>query len=54
MLHTKFQGHWPFNLREEDFLMFLPYMGMAATLVMSPGTFEQLSFPHSVEAPYEI
>ena len=34
MLHTKFQGHWPFGSREEDFLRFLPYMGMAAILVM--------------------
>ena len=34
MLHTKFKGHWPFGSREEDFLKFLPYMGMAAILVM--------------------
>ena len=29
-------------------------MGMAAILVMWPGPFEQLSFPHPIEAPYEI
>ena len=32
MLHTKFQGHRPFGSEEEDFLRFLPYMGMAAIL----------------------
>ena len=34
MEHTKFQGHRPFGSGEEDFLMVLPYMDMAATLVM--------------------
>ena len=34
MLHTKFQGHRSIDSREEDFLRFLPYMGMAAILVM--------------------
>ena len=34
MLHTKFQGHRSINSGEEDFLKFLLYMGMAATLVM--------------------
>ena len=34
MLHTKFEGHRPFGSGEEDFLRFLPYMGMAVTLVM--------------------
>ena len=29
-------------------------MGMAAILFMWPGSFEQLSFPHPTEAPYEI
>ena len=47
MLHTKFQGHWPFGSREEDFLRFLPYMGMAAILVMWPRTFEQTFVPPS-------
>ena len=41
MLHTKFQGH-PAIASGEDFLRFLPYMGMAAILVMWPGPFEQL------------
>ena len=37
MLHTKFQGNRPSGSGEEDFLRFLPYMGMAAILVMWPG-----------------
>ena len=40
MLHTKIQGHRPFGSGEEDFLRFLPYMGMAAILVKWPGPFE--------------
>ena len=34
MMHTKFQGNRPFGSREEDFLSFVPYMGMVAILVM--------------------
>ena len=34
MLHTMFQGNQPSGSGEEDFLRFLPYMGMAAILVM--------------------
>ena len=35
MLHTNFQGHQPFVSRKEYFfLIFLPYVGMAAILVM--------------------
>ena len=34
MLHTNFQGHWHFDSGEEDFLRFLPYIGVAAILVM--------------------
>ena len=45
MLHTKFQGHWSIGSGEEDFLSFLPYMGMAAMMVMWPRSFEQLFFP---------
>ena len=42
MLHTKFQGQRSIGSGEEDFLRFLPYMGMAAILVMWPGPFEQI------------
>ena len=34
MLHTKFHCNRPSGSGEEDFLRFLPYMGMAAILVM--------------------
>ena len=34
MLHTKFQGRWFIASGEEEFLKFLPFMGMAASLVM--------------------
>ena len=47
MLHTKFQGHQPLGFREEDFWMFLLYMGMVASLVMWPGPFEQSFIPLS-------
>ena len=45
MLHTKFQGHRSIGSGEEEFLRFLPYMGMAAILVMWPEPFEQLFIP---------
>ena len=35
MLHINFQGHQPFGSREGDFLMFLPYMGMAIYVIFS-------------------
>ena len=34
MIHTKFRRNRPAGSREEDFKGFLPYMGMAAILVM--------------------
>ena len=34
MLHTKFCGNLPAGSGEEDFEVFLPYMGMVAILVM--------------------
>ena len=40
MLHTKFQGHQSIGSAEEDFLRFLPYMGVVAMLVMWPNSFE--------------
>ena len=46
MLHTNFQGHWPFG-SGEDFLRFLPYMGLAAILVMWSGPFKQTFVPPS-------
>ena len=40
MLHIKFQGHPSIGSGEEDFLRFLPYMGMAAMLVMWSNSFQ--------------
>ena len=34
MLHAKYQDHRTSGSVEEDFLRFLPYMGMVAILVM--------------------
>ena len=34
MLHAKFQDHRCNGSEKEDFLRFLPYMGVAAILVM--------------------
>ena len=39
MLYTKFQGHQSIGSGEEDFLRILPYMGMAAMLVMWSNSF---------------
>ena len=47
MMHTEIQGHWPFGSGEVDFFRFLPYMAMAAILVMWPGLFEQTFVPPS-------
>ena len=40
MLHTKSHGHRPSDFGE-DFLRVVPYMGVAAILVMWPRPFEQ-------------
>ena len=46
MLHANFQGHRLFDSREENFLRFLPYIAMAAILVMWYKPFiYSLSFP---------
>ena len=48
MLHTKSQGNQPSGSGEEDFFKgFLPYMGVAAILVMWPVQFEQTFGPAS-------
>ena len=54
MLHTNFEGHLPFGSREEDVLSFLPYMGMAATMVLDLDYLNQLSFSHPMIAPHDI
>ena len=42
MLHTKFRGNWPVGSGEEVFEGFLPYMGMAAILVIRPASCHQI------------
>ena len=42
MLHTKFRGNRLASSGEEDFKVFLPYMGMAAILVMLPVSCHQI------------
>ena len=54
MMYTKFQSHRSIGSGEEDFLRFLPYMGMAAMLVMWPRPFEHFSFLKALKAVYEI
>ena len=45
MLLTKFQGHQPTGSGKEDYFSFLPYMGVAATLVR----LNNFSFPQPLE-----
>ena len=54
MLHTKFRGNRPAGSGEEDFLKFLPYMGMAAILSCDLDQLYKLLFPLPKEAPYKI
>ena len=42
MLHTKFRRNQPVGSGEEEFKGFLPYMGMAAILVMWPASCHQI------------
>ena len=42
MLHTKFHGNRSASSGEEDFEEFLPYMGVAAILVMRPASCHQI------------
>ena len=39
MQHTKFQGHRSIASVEEDFLLFLPYIGIVALVVMWSNSF---------------
>ena len=42
MQHTKFRGNRSAGSREEDFKGFLPYMGMAAILIICPALCHQI------------
>ena len=54
MLHAEFQDHMTSVSGEEDFLKFLPYIGMAAILVSDLDHLYKLSFPLRKEAPHKI
>ena len=47
MLYTSFKFIGLSDLEKKIFLRFLPYMSMAASLVMWPGPFEQIFVPLS-------
>ena len=42
MLDTKFRLNRPAGSGKEDFLRVLPYMGIAAILVMGPASYQQI------------
>ena len=54
MLYTKFHGNWPDGSGEEYFEGFLPFMGMAAILVMSSVLYSKIYFhvPKSVHTKF--
>ena len=56
MMHTKIQGHWPFGSGEEDFffLRFKHIWSWRPSWSCDQGHLSKLSFPHPIEAPYEI
>ena len=47
MLHIKFRGNRSTSFREDFLKVFLPYIGVAAILVMSPRYHEQTFVPHT-------
>ena len=53
MMHTKFQVHWPFGSREEDFLKYFTIYGSHLGHVTRT-VWANFMFPHPTEAPYEI
>ena len=54
MLHAKFQDHRTSGSGEEDFLRFLPYMGMAAIWLCDLDHLYKFSFPLPKEAPHKF
>ena len=53
IIHTKFQDHGSIGSGEEDFLRFLPYMGMAAMWSCDPTHLYRFSFLFSLKLSYE-
>ena len=54
MLHTKFRGNRPTGSGEEDFEVFLPYMGVAAILSCDLDFAIKLEMPLPKESPHKI
>ena len=54
MLYTKIQLQSLFDSGEEDFSVFLPYMGMAAVLLDVAGHVNKLAIPFWQRVPCEI
>ena len=54
MLHAKFQDHRTSGSGEEDFLRFLPFMGMGPSWSCDLDHLYKLSFPLPKEAPHKI
>ena len=46
MLHTKFQGHWPFDSGEEDLICFYHIWAWWPFLSCDMDHLNKLSFPH--------
>ena len=50
MLHTKFRGNRPAGSGEEDFKGILPYVGIAAVLVMGSASCHQIFISLNLKA----
>ena len=51
MLHAKVHGNRSAGSGEENFEGFLPYMGMAAILVMSPASYYKIILTFNTPIP---
>ena len=54
MLHAKYQPKWHCGSGEKSFKRFLPYMGMAAILILNHDLFILILCYHQINAKYEI
>ena len=54
MLHTNFQDHRPFGSGEEDFLSFYHIWAWQPSWSCDLDRLNKVSFPHPMEAQYEI
>ena len=54
MIYTKIQPQSFLGSGDEDFKVFLPYMGMAADCLMAWNLLNKLSIPFQQKAPCEV